>query len=414
MAWSVNNGYVTYSTNTGHQGAWVKFVEAPDFETLIDQVNSVLSLFGEGLGEYTPSDANAATLETAKTAMQNSGSVKFNELNTYKALLDNASLNLPKSGQFFRLKGVSGNYIDATSIYGNANATTGQMSMKSGEQCNLAGTIFYLDAEKHLLNYATGTYVKQTREIGGVNDAKGVWTFAESPRRGGKYALSCTTTDGAGGHLHDNQGNRADRCSSNCGDRHDFTLEEVTELPVAVSTVGYATLHAPVALTIPTGVKAYTGTLNGEWLTLNEVSTTIPANTAVILEGAANTYNFAMTDDVDAIVGNNLVGTIETVAKTGTVYTLQSHDFDVDGVKEGVAFKQYTGTNLTGFKAYLVVENGAQAIRVTRGDEEGTTSIDNAQLTIDNENVVIYDLAGRRVEQMEKGIYIVNGKKIVE
>ena len=28
-------------------------------------------------------------------------------------------------------------------------------------------------------------------------------------------------------------------------------------------------------------------------------------------------------------------------------------------------------------------------------------------------NVVIYDLAGRRVEKMEKGIYIVNGKKVV-
>ena len=53
MAWSVNNGYVTYSTNTGHQGAWVKFVEAPDFEVLIDRVNEVLNLFGDGLGQYT-------------------------------------------------------------------------------------------------------------------------------------------------------------------------------------------------------------------------------------------------------------------------------------------------------------------------------------------------------------------------
>ena len=33
---------------------------------------------------------------------------------------------------------------------------------------------------------------------------------------------------------------------------------------------------------------------------------------------------------------------------------------------------------------------------------------------MDNENVVIYDLQGRRVEKMEKGIYIVNGKKIIK
>ena len=37
---------------------------------------------------------------------------------------------------------------------------------------------------------------------------------------------------------------------------------------------------------------------------------------------------------------------------------------------------------------------------------------------IDNINadaeLVIYDLSGRRVEKMEKGIYIVNGKKVIK
>ena len=426
MAWSVSNGYVTYSTNTGHQGAWVKFVEAPDFEALIDRVNEVLNLFGDGLGQYTGiSEENLTAVNTAKSAMENAGSVKLNTLTEYQGYTSKTAggtLNMPTNGQFFRIRGISGNYIDATSIYNNANATTGQMSMKSSDACNYNGTIFYLDEENHLLNYATGTYVKQTREIGTVGDSdKGAWTFAESPRGGqGKYALRCTVgSTGNGQHLHDNEGNRADRCSSNCGDRHDFTLEEVTELPVAVSTVGYATLHAPVALTIPTGVKAYTGTLNGEWLTLNEVSTTIPANTAVILEGAANTYNFAMTDDVDAIAGNNLVGTIETVAKTGTVYTLQSHDFDGDGVKEGIAFKKYTGANLTGFKAYLNIitldgsTESTQAIRIRKAGDEETTSIEPSTLNL-QPSTVIYDLQGRCVQQMEKGVYIVNGKKIIK
>ena len=56
----------------------------------------------------------------------------------------------------------------------------------------------------------------------------------------------------------------------------------------------------------------------------------------------------------------------------------------------------------------------AQAIRI-RAKGEGTTSIDNGQLTIDNDlPVEIYDLMGRRVSEPQKGgIYIVNGKKVV-
>ncbi len=46
------------------------------------------------------------------------------------------------------------------------------------------------------------------------------------------------------------------------------------------------------------------------------------------------------------------------------------------------------------------------------GEEEEDNSIDNAE--VDMEKAVIYDLLGRRIEKIvEKGIYIVNGKKVV-
>ena len=43
---------------------------------------------------------------------------------------------------------------------------------------------------------------------------------------------------------------------------------------------------------------------------------------------------------------------------------------------------------------------------------EGTTGIESSELN--TQPTVIYDLLGRRVEKMEKGIYIVNGKKIIK
>ena len=63
--------------------------------------------------------------------------------------------------------------------------------------------------------------------------------------------------------------------------------------------------------------------------------------------------------------------------------------------------------------APAVVEVAAEAPAMfSFGRGQGTTSIDT-QLTTDNAELVIYDLTGRRVEKMEKGIYIVNGKKVL-
>jgi hypothetical protein len=47
-----------------------------------------------------------------------------------------------------------------------------------------------------------------------------------------------------------------------------------------------------------------------------------------------------------------------------------------------------------------------------RFEGDGSTGIDNSEFTIQNSEF-IYDLMGRRVENPAKGVYIVNGKKVV-
>ena len=44
-------------------------------------------------------------------------------------------------------------------------------------------------------------------------------------------------------------------------------------------------------------------------------------------------------------------------------------------------------------------------------ETDGIRQIENGQLTI--ENAEIYNLSGQRVNKAQKGIYIVNGKKVV-
>ncbi len=66
--------------------------------------------------------------------------------------------------------------------------------------------------------------------------------------------------------------------------------------------------------------------------------------------------------------------------------------------------------------AYLEISGGSGAHApafIGFGDDNGTTgiqTIDNGKLTIDN---VYYDLQGRRVAKPTKGLYIVNGKKVI-
>ena len=186
----------------------------------------------------------------------------------------------------------------------------------------------------------------------------------------------------------------------------------MTSLPVSVSTtVNYGTLYTPVALTVPAdGVEVYTGTINGDYLHLNPVSGTIPAGTAVVLKytdavKTAGSLSFATAADVASISGNVLAGQANTIAASGITnpYTLQNP-------ATGIGFYPYNGTNLNGFKAYMTT--GTTTVRGFLFEEDGTTtSIDTLETVTPNAQT-IYDLSGRRVSKAQKGLYIVNGKKV--
>ena len=76
------------------------------------------------------------------------------------------------------------------------------------------------------------------------------------------------------------------------------------------------------------------------------------------------------------------------------------------------------GAHLNAFRAYFELADGAQArsINLNFGEETSDiVSIDNSQLTIDNEAGAWYTLDGRKVsgKPTTKGLYIFNGKKVV-
>ena len=228
-----NNSF--YATNSaqlyGNTRVKAEVAEAPpptepDDNLLVEAKNNAKNTLtsktpGAAVCQYTYTINGQPVTEASliETAIDNATTIE--EVNTITA---SASINLPVVGKYYRIKGyVSGNYIDAVNRYNNSI----QMGMKPSGEYSELGTVFYLDEGNRLLNLGTGTYVYETRAIGASKENANIWTFAESTRTPGCITLQSNATGGAGQHLHDNEGNRADRCSSDCGIRHDFVLEEV-------------------------------------------------------------------------------------------------------------------------------------------------------------------------------------------
>ncbi len=189
-------------------------------------------------------------------------------------------------------------------------------------------------------------------------------------------------------------------------------LVATQEETVTISSVGYSTLYLDYPVTIPEGVEVYVMSgIEGDYATLKRIEGVLPANNGVILRNAG-TYTFKRaTEPATPVESNLLSGTAETIATNsvdGVVYTLQKNE------NGGVVFRRYNGDNLNAKKAYLVLSDSseAQALRIRFADEE-VTSIDNAASENGVGLDIVYDLQGRRVVTPGKGVYIVNGKKMV-
>ena len=85
---SSSKSYLTHFYRTNHQGAWVKFAEAPDYFSKIMDLGIMLGYkFGAGDGKCVIAGTN---IEEVDNAMQNSGSITLNKLNDYAARMEAA------------------------------------------------------------------------------------------------------------------------------------------------------------------------------------------------------------------------------------------------------------------------------------------------------------------------------------
>ena len=205
-----------------------------------------------------------------------------------------------------------------------------------------------------------------------------------------------------------------------------YELTETTAYTTTITDAGYATFYAPAEVEIPENVKAYYVTVDDikdGYTTMTEIANVIPANTAVILKGAEGEYTFNVSGtDAAAVSGNLLKGTITSTNVVGDAYILSKQDGETGLYKTAMTEVELSATSgkvnvflNNANKAYLPASALPAAAQASNGFRfgEGTTGID--EIT-DNrvQSTVIYDLTGRRVEDITTpGIYIVNGKKVL-
>ena len=406
---SAGYGFATHFNRYNHAGGTMTFAEAPDFEALIAEVNATLDMIGTGLGQYTASEANVATAAAAKEAMKNSATVKFNTLNSYKTLTNGATLNMPKAGQFFR---VAYDYGNAGKLYMQSTASSVK-GLEFTAATDAASIWVYYDGA--LYSYTAGQCLREYGDDRGLQAVGGktTATFRASGRAKGKYTLQC------GSYVHANTGSGkyyTDHCGSDGCAQHDLILEEVAALPVKVTAAGYATFYAPVAVQVE-GVTANIVTVNGEWATLNKIEDgVIPAKTGVILMGNAGTYNFTITTADVLIDKGALEGTVAATYVASDAYVLANGE---DGVGLYKATKNQQNDNSwlnNAFKAYLPAFNVTSDARflVFNFGEDTETAIESIDAENGNVKAEIYDLAGRRVQNAQKGVFIVNGKVVIK
>ena len=367
---------------------------------------------GNTLGYYKNGAAYTEARAEAVTLLADEAAAESNLKEAYFTLRNannEVVLIAPEAGKFYRIKNNGGT--------GYLSSGTGTGRVQFVENIGEAASSIFYYTDSKLLAYENGMYLANNENFlcytETVGEAAGtIITFKGSPVAG---KLLIEFNNGGRSFYSAGLGNSDAAGAGQTGDNYRFTVEEVTSLPVSISKVGYSTLYAPVALSVPENVAAYVGELTGDVLTLTKVEDVIPANTGVVLKGSEATHSFdVVADDVDAIKDNALDGTVAKIAAPtdkGTIYTLQRHD------TYGVAFMEFydeetkTVPNLNGFKAYLPLENGASAISLRFGDE-GTTEIETSTLNT-QPSTEVYDLQGRRVLNPTKGMYIVNGKKVV-
>ncbi len=183
-------------------------------------------------------------------------------------------------------------------------------------------------------------------------------------------------------------------------------------ISVTMGSEGYMTYCNQNAALSFGDLEAYVVSAVGDNnVTLTQI-TQAPANTPVVLKGSAGSHNLTVLESASAVETNKLYRSNGTAANNDSrnVYALaKKGDPAVVGF-----YKLKDGVKVPEGKCYLSVNKSSSAPEffglVGDGNTTGMNDVRNKMAEGRGE---FYNLNGQRVAQPTKGLYIVNGRKVV-
>lgn len=205
---------------------------------------------------------------------------------------------------------------------------------------------------------------------------------------------------------------------------------EPTTLTISVSDAGYATYFTDQAWVVADNMKAgiVTGVENKN-LTIDwkyAAGSVVPANTAVLIQADAKEYVCEVSNSEEEAPANNLLKGSTTAATTeGENCLFYKLSYDNDGKNLGFYWAAENGAAFQNEanKAYLALTTTvAKNVRGFGLEGDGTTGIGQVEngealvnvYTIDGIIVRKQVKESQALNDLKKGIYIVNGKKVIK
>ncbi len=412
---------------------WIEALSDADYTTLSKDYTSDVTtniqpyIDAKGDGYFKLNNTNATSLSGMITAASEGGITheEYGELNNQ---LYNNLLTFPATG-YYRIKSSGSRAAGETYItygYCSDKSKYGLVTTPVANKYTDAGTVF-----KFTRVGATGGVYKLSTQGLNVQDENGYNTpftvtsaeavdFVFETISPGVVAIRHNTGDGYA-YLHESGWAspsgvvRWDKESA----ASQWTVQNAESVTVGMHGDGasptqtyYATLYLPFDVTI-SGADAFTLAKSGSYLVPTAVTDNkVPAGTPVLVKGTSATATAAIntSDAFSAIGTGDLTGTYVDLSVTAeTDYFLGK-----DGITVG--FYKWNGTTLKANRAYLAKATAEAAVKgfVLMFDDDDATGINSLTLALSEGEGAIYNLAGQRVSKMQKGINIVNGKKILK
>lgn len=383
---------------------------------------------GQGLGQFNNEACNFETLLANAEALANNDNATEEEINNALASIavNTLRINQPKANHYYRFH--YGNAYMSTEVNSDSRFTI--VSESNADNLNNT-TVFFFDGT-HLVTFPEGLVMgnldtnnkdKAYKGVLSTSAYAGAVTFEASTvtkgdyniKLGSRYLYHAAAQIDAGNGTDSSEGYR-------------WNITEVTWLPIPHDGTDYFTVFSPVELGLgyngDNRVTPYYGTIQGNTFGKYDTETSaIPANTPVLLkyvQGLSNGCVYLPVNyPTDAAAAQADETTDEPAADTkvsdlkGGFLATDKEEGKNYFTAQGNKFGAHEGDYIPGFSAYLTVDTeSANAEGYTIGDfvTDSISEIENAD---DAAVTEIYDLQGRRVSKAGRGIFIVNGKKVL-